>query len=207
MEEAEVAADIINEDQGLQEALGIDDVDASWFQSQWVGSGTYATAFSIEWYGDDAVLKLTASVDECDIATFMVEEDGVLRGLAYVYFVASLKHDFVEEDLPIELRHPTCMIVTEMVDTVLIGWRQVALDACLSYLDRLNWEESNSQLWKRLTQNLTSEQRDIATLWLEDLRAGLSWIGEVAIPDTTPGNAGITFRGGREMAVWVDFGH
>lgn len=201
MDYAQIAAEIVNADDQIRSALGApDSVDAQWFRERWLGAGTYGRAYEVEWNGEPAVFKLTRDVDECDVAEQSTEEQYAIRGIAYVHLLAWLDAPESGTDLP------HCLMVTERVDTVLLGWKGDAMAACMYYLDRFNWREDDQDLWQGLTQNLTGEHRRTAKQWVQDLRAGLKWIGDVPIPDTNDGNAGLVERGEREMAVWVDFG-
>ena len=203
----EVAAELLRVDDGIRKALGApEDVTSEWFTERWVGSGTYARAYRVKWEGADAAFKLTLDVDECDISEKTTEEDHPIRGLVYVYMAGWLDFEDIIEGEEMDIRSPNCVVITEWADTVLTGWRADAMAACMYALDRLDWWEDHADHWEGLTQNLTKEQREIAYTWLTDLREGLMWIGDVPIPDTNEGNAGIVLRKGREMAVWVDFG-
>lgn len=203
MDADQIATDIVRADAGLRHAIGAPDaVDEQWFYDRWLGAGTYGVAYEVTWDGFPAVFKLTRDVDECDVAEKTTDEDHRIRGLAYVHFLGWLESESAESAVWV----PNCVVVTEKADTVLFGWRADALAACMYYLDRFDWRTDAKDYWSGLTQNLTGEHRRIAGVWVEDLREGLKWIGEVPIPDTNDGNAGLVERDGREMAVWVDFG-
>lgn len=198
---ADIAADIVSDDTQIRDAIGAPkNIDPQWFRDRWLGAGTYGRAYAVDWYGEPAVFKLTRDVDECDVAERATEQQWAIRGIAYVHLLAWLDVPPHGEGLP------HCLMVTERADTFLLDWRANAMAACMFYLDRFDWPYDNPDHWHGLTQNMTKEQRETAATWVEDLRAGLKWIGDVPIPDTNDGNAGIVLRQGREMAVWVDFG-
>lgn len=194
----------------LSEALSVSGDTWMWLDQRKCGSGTFADAYVIDWFGERAVLKITRDPDDCERAERAYEEGPNIRGVLNVYAFWPLD----VEELKLYYRPPQCIQVVERVSVAedAKGWKHVALGAISSYLDATGYPSGTRQLgdadfWDLLLDPLKDpEQREAAERWLSDLQAGLGWMGDVDMPDPFESNFGLVRRADREQAVWLDLG-
>lgn len=205
-----VLVEAIESSDELSESLSVSGDAWQWLEGRKCGSGTFADAYLIDWFGERAVLKITRDDDDCERAERALEEGPNIRGILNVYAFWPID----VEGMQLYYRPPRCVQVVERVAVAddAKGWKHVALGAISSYLDATGYPSQtrmmeDADFWELLIDPLKEQQqREAAERWLADLQAGLEWMGDVDMPDPFESNFGLVRRTDREQAVWLDLG-